>query len=92
MKTYLDQLYADERMKIGTRLLMSAIVDRAIRDVTSNELGISGFDVITAMAFINSDECRDICIEIGADYMDVVNNMAAMYSNNLIGKYISRRA
>jgi len=94
MKSYLDQAYADKRMKSGTRLLIAAVVDRALKDAVGiaghNEPPPSVFDTISAMAFLNSEECRDICIEINADYKTLKKEAVATSLHKIESKFTNK--
>ena len=92
MKSYLDQLYADGRIKSGMRLLMAAIVDRALRDIAGMEPELGGHETATAASFILSEEFRGICLEIGADYGTVKRETADLYCRKAERKFLSRRA
>ncbi|MCL2381315.1 MAG: hypothetical protein FWC64_06940 [Treponema sp.] len=74
MRAYLEQVHADEKRNAGTRLLMAAIVNQAARDAAGMEENCSGIDEAMAVAFLFSEMCWDICVEVGADYGTLRNH------------------
>ena len=83
MKSYLDQVYADERTSKGMRLLMSAIVDRALRDAAGREPLCDTVEAAKAVCFINGNFCREICSETNASYTDLVAKAVKLYSRRV---------
>jgi len=92
MKSYLDQVYADERTNKGMRLLMSAIVDRALRDIMGKEPELGDHEMVTAAAFLFGGGCQGICVEIGADYKALKKEAATLYTSRIERKFFSGRA
>jgi len=83
MKIYLDQVYADERKENGTRLLMAAIVDRAIRDAAGREPICDAVEAAKAVWFLHSDFCQEICLETNTNYNKVAGMAEKLYTRRI---------
>ena len=77
MKSYLDKLHTDKCMESGARMLMTAIVDRAIRDIVEEEC--SAYEKTDSIIFINTCMFQDICNAIGTDYKSIMNKVADLH-------------
>ena len=84
MKEHLEHLHAEAIRSGGKRLLMAAVVDRAVRDIAGYEPPCDDSEAARAMAFVLGNGCREICIELGADYGAVLKNARALYRRRLL--------
>jgi len=63
----------------GMRALMGAVVTRAVMDVAGREPRCGEAEATRAMAFILSDRCRLLCLELGIDYGALRRRTAGLY-------------
>ncbi|MCL2191657.1 MAG: hypothetical protein FWB79_06700 [Treponema sp.] len=84
MKEHLEHLHGEEIRASGKRALIAAIVTRAVMDAAGREPACGEAEATRAMAFILSERCRLLCLELGMNYGALRKRTAVLFR----GKYI----
>ena len=91
MKSYLEQEHGEGIRAAEIRPLMAAVVTRAVMDVAGREPACGEAEAMHAMAFILSERCRLLCMDVGIDCEALRNKTATLYRDRLL-KPIRRTA